>query len=66
MFFNGGVIVIDMFSYAVKDEACCATNVLLINSIVFPEEEEEEEEARSAKTEIHLLLSFIENIRSCQ
>ena len=35
--------------------------------VVFPEEEEEEEEeARSAKTEIHLLRSFIENICSCQ
>ena len=30
VFFNGGVIVIEMFSYAVMDEACCATNVLLI------------------------------------
>ena len=28
VFFNGGVIVIDLFSYAVMDEACCATNVL--------------------------------------
>ena len=37
--------------------------------VVFPEEEEEEEEeeeTRSAKTKIHLLRSFIENIRSCQ
>ena len=26
MFFNGGVFIIDMFSYAVVDEACRATN----------------------------------------
>ena len=32
-FFNGGVIVIEMFSYAVMDEACCATNVLMIAAV---------------------------------
>ena len=33
VFFNGGVIVIDIFSYAVMDEACYATNVLLIVAV---------------------------------
>ena len=33
VFFDGGVIVIEMFSYAVMDEACCATNVLLIAAV---------------------------------
>ena len=32
-FFNEGVIVIDMFSYAAMDEACCATNGLLIAGV---------------------------------
>ena len=29
MFFNGGIFVIDVFSHAIMDEACGATNVLL-------------------------------------
>ena len=32
-FFNRGVIVIDLFSYAVMDEACCATNVFLTAAV---------------------------------
>ena len=33
MFFNRGVFIIDMFSYAVVDEACRATNILLIAAV---------------------------------
>ena len=29
-FFNRGIFVLDMFSYAIMDEACSATNILLI------------------------------------
>ena len=29
MFFKGGIFVIDVFSHAIMDEACGATNVLL-------------------------------------
>ena len=33
MFFNRAVIIIEMFSYAVADEACRTTNVLLIAAV---------------------------------
>ena len=33
MFINGGVFVIDVFSHAIMDEACGATNVLLTAAI---------------------------------
>ena len=33
MFFNRGVFIIEMFSYAVVDEAFRATNVLLIAAV---------------------------------
>ena len=33
VFFDGGAIVMDVFSYAVMDEACCATNVMLITAV---------------------------------
>ena len=33
MFFNRGVFVIEMFSYAVVDEACRVNNVLLIAAV---------------------------------
>ena len=33
MLFNRGVFIIDMFSYAVEDEACRATNILLIAAV---------------------------------
>ena len=33
MFYNRGVCVVDMFSYAIMDEACSATNILLITAV---------------------------------
>ena len=33
MFFHRRVFIIEMFFYAVVDEACCATNVLLIATV---------------------------------
>ena len=33
VFFDGGAIVMDVFSYAVMDEACCATNVMFITAV---------------------------------
>ena len=33
VFFNGGVFVIDVFSHAIMDEACSATNVLLTAAV---------------------------------
>ena len=33
VFFNGGVFVIDVFSHAIMDEACGATNVLLTAAV---------------------------------
>ena len=33
MFFNRGDFVVDMFSYAIMDEACSATDILLIAAV---------------------------------
>ena len=33
VFFNRGVFVSDMFSYAIVDEACSATNILLTAAV---------------------------------
>ena len=33
MFFNRGVFITDMFSYSVVDEACRATNIMLIAGV---------------------------------
>ena len=33
MFFNRGVFISDMFSYSVVDEACRATNIMLIAGV---------------------------------
>lgn len=33
MFFHGRVFIVEMFFYAVEDEACRATNVLLIAAV---------------------------------
>ena len=33
IFFNRGVFIIEMFSYVVVDEACRATNLLLIAAV---------------------------------
>lgn len=33
VFFNGGVFVVDVFSHAIMDEACGATNVLLTTAV---------------------------------
>ena len=35
VFFDGGAIVMDVFSYAVMDEACCATNVMFFFFFIF-------------------------------
>ena len=32
-FFNRGVFVVDMFSYAIMDEACSATSILLVAAV---------------------------------
>ena len=33
MFFNRGVFIIDMFSYAVVNEACRATSIMLFAAV---------------------------------
>ena len=33
VFFNRGVFVVDMFSYAIMVEACSATNILLVAAV---------------------------------
>ena len=33
MFFHRGVFIIEIFFYKVMNEACCATNVLLIAAV---------------------------------
>ena len=35
VFVNRGIFVVDMFSYAIMDEACSATNILFIDGTCY-------------------------------